>query len=414
MRRMRSLRRLMVFLAVATAVPAFGQQSDFKAVLGGSQFPLLLHLKDLNGDWRRMSVGGQADAGVLLGMFGAMMDAAMGAAGGAYYTKGDSVKIGEETYLVAYRVQTNATNIATLMRSDTPPRPPKLTPETPLSLCLLNLRGIGSLTDIREFNMDQELAESARVQGEETQVSTVSNLKQVAMSLLMYTEDYDEVLPPMKNPETAQVALIPYVKSESLFLQPDTHQPLQPNPLLSYRPVAAFEAPADTPIFYEATPLDRGGSRTRAVAYLDGHVTRVPETDWQIADQQIRQGIQACASSLDNLARLDAALLKYAGAHRGALPSMKDAAALKKALAPAATGDAAAIFVHPYTHEPYAPNPLLSGKRIATLKEPAETITLFEANIAYDGTRGVAFLDGHAKRFTEAQWEQLRLKAKIP
>src|SRR5262249_24697558 len=140
----------------------------------------------------------------------------------------------------------------------------------------------------------------------------------------------------------------------------------------------------------------------------------IPESEWEVAAQQIRQGIQACKTSMDNLKHLDDAVLKYAAGHRGTLPPMREAVVLKKALAPTATGDAAAIFVHPYTHEPYAPNPPPWGKRIASFKAPAETITLFEASIAYDGTRCVAFLDGHAKQCTEAQWQQLRVKAKIP
>jgi hypothetical protein len=45
---------------------------------------------------------------------------------------------------------------------------------------------------------------------------------------------------------------------------------------------------------------------------------------------------------------------------------------------------------------------------------PFETVVLYEARPAADGTRGLMFSDGHAKRVTEAEWPELKRISKIP
>src|SRR5262245_36109615 len=44
-----------LFLALAS--PALGQNTDFQQLLSGKEFPLTLKFADLNGDWRRLSIG---------------------------------------------------------------------------------------------------------------------------------------------------------------------------------------------------------------------------------------------------------------------------------------------------------------------------------------------------------------------
>lgn len=58
-----------------------------------------------------------------------------------YYTKGQTVSIGSETYIVAYSLLSLAE---------------KISPELPLNLSLLNLKTIGSISNIRAFETVSE------------------------------------------------------------------------------------------------------------------------------------------------------------------------------------------------------------------------------------------------------------------
>jgi hypothetical protein len=191
-----------VALCLTLAAPALGQGMDFQQLLSGKEFPNTLKFKDLNGDWRHLSIGtteaakgglgdlfGQlAQAGALSGKSKGKDDAASAALGlsllgglfggggdsekPVYYTKGQTVTVGSETFLLAYRYQKPALNLAQLaVESDKSGKDPdfsklaaegKLTPDSSLMLSLINIKSITTLNDIRPFDMDQEIAESAK------------------------------------------------------------------------------------------------------------------------------------------------------------------------------------------------------------------------------------------------------------
>jgi hypothetical protein len=143
-----------------------GTGTDLSSVLSGSStLPLSLTLGQLNSQWRRMTITGTFD----LGSVTQTLTSLLGSAGiGVYYTQGQTVSVGQTTYLVAYRTQPNVLNVAGLIQaiqtaqaSGKPPAAERLTAQTPLSLALLNLQTSGSLTDIRPFDLSRELADSA-------------------------------------------------------------------------------------------------------------------------------------------------------------------------------------------------------------------------------------------------------------
>jgi hypothetical protein len=96
----------------------------------------------------------------------------------------------------------------------------------------------------------------------------LSNLKQIDLGLLMYIQDYDGTLPPMKTMAKTQVLLNPYIKNPSIFTCPATSTAYKLNSALSGKKQAAISAPATTPTFWDAKPHADGKYR---VAYLDGH-----------------------------------------------------------------------------------------------------------------------------------------------
>ena len=118
----------------------------------------------------------------------------------------------------------------------------------------------------------------ARAREKARQASCASNLRQLGLGMLMYVQDYDEVLPPLKTIEAAQGALSPYVRDESIFTQPDTDEPYMTNPILSGKKMAHITNAADMILFYEAKPAKDG---TIGAAFLDGHAKRLTAEEWE-------------------------------------------------------------------------------------------------------------------------------------
>lgn len=267
--------------ALLAAAPALGQSSaptpsgSFAAAFSGASRPLSLTLQDLDGSWRVFSLSGAGDSSGQVQIYLALLT---GGAQTTYYTKGETVTLGGEAYLVAYRQKLTVDYIALLKGDEVqPPSPPKLTPSTALSLSLLNLRSVGSLNDIQPFSLQAALNPPSPP-APDPKEATVSDMKQLGLAFIQYTQDYDEKLPPMKTAAAAKTALFPYAKSDSVFEQPQTHALFQPNTSLSGRSLATFNDPASMVIYYEAAPEDDG---QRAVLFLDGHVKRMADADWQ-------------------------------------------------------------------------------------------------------------------------------------
>ncbi len=92
---------------------------------------------------------------------------------------------------------------------------------------------------------------------------TISNAKQLGLALIMYSQDYDDRLPP--SGDSVKNALLPYLKNESLFQNPATGGD---EFVFSYDggPLNSLSDPSRTLMGFLNGP---GG---RAVIYADGHV----------------------------------------------------------------------------------------------------------------------------------------------
>ncbi|PSB43804.1 hypothetical protein [Chamaesiphon polymorphus] len=107
---------------------------SFADILKGNSIPTSIRLRELTPEWRAMSTNGQLEIGnfqAFVSLFGG------GAFANNYYTKGQTVTIGSETYIVAYSMLSLADRVA---------------PDMQLNLSLLNLKTIGSMSNIRAFN----------------------------------------------------------------------------------------------------------------------------------------------------------------------------------------------------------------------------------------------------------------------
>lgn len=190
------------------------QKTDFSGLLANKDVPFSLKLKDLNSDWRRMKYTGLVMAGSgmegfasMLGNLGplmqmgmmselgkpggkgngggaggmdAMMPAVMSMLGGmfggggdpVYYTKGQTVEMGTETFIVAYRHKKPETNFMQMMMEAGKPgggKEPdmakmmdagKLSADSDLSVTLINSKSVGMMHDLRQFDMQKEIEEA--------------------------------------------------------------------------------------------------------------------------------------------------------------------------------------------------------------------------------------------------------------
>lgn len=272
---MRQLVAAVMLLAVILACGTLCQAAELKALLSGEQYPLALQMKDLDGQWRRLSAGGGAEAGGLSQVYAAMF----GGAGAVYYTKGETVSVGSETYLIAYTRRTRPVDYVTIMQRGPGAMPAEeVTAESSLSLSLLNLRTTGSLVDIRPFDLQQELAAHQEMFQETVSHDSLSNLKNLALALQMFLADNDDVMPDMTDTAAVLAELEEYVKNDDVFFHPDTGQPYGVNAALSGNRLVEFEDISSIAVFYETVAA---GDGRRGVAFLDGHAARVTEAEWQ-------------------------------------------------------------------------------------------------------------------------------------
>jgi hypothetical protein len=170
---------LIPFAWIATilllAQPVSSRAGDLGALMGGKKYPLSLRLAELGKDWRRFTLhtAGNASGNVSVsvtgggGTSGSSQNNIADLSGSKLYlTKGQTVSAHRQVYLVAYRMPGSGLDFPALIQAlatKTAPQVTTLTPETELPLSLLDVRNMGSLDDIRAFNLQREIAESEKV-----------------------------------------------------------------------------------------------------------------------------------------------------------------------------------------------------------------------------------------------------------
>jgi len=116
--------------------------------------------------------------------------------------------------------------------------------------------------------------------------------------------------------------------------------------------------------------------------------------------------VEAEDDSRSNLQQLGMALLIYLADHDDTFPDLSDMGAARDALRGYVKSDE--VFVHPRTKEPYGVNSTLSGKRFADVEDPVEMVVFYETAAGEDGSRDVAFGDGHVAHVSADRWEEIK------
>ena len=109
-----------------------------------------------------------------------------------------------------------------------------------------------------------------------TQTVSLSNSKQIALSLIMYCGDYDDVMPYAQSTGAVVKATYPYAKNLDIWWTSDGRRFLF-NMSLSGVSMTSIENPAETILVYADKPNANGN---REVAFTDGHAKSLNTTEW--------------------------------------------------------------------------------------------------------------------------------------
>ena len=204
-----------------------------------------------------------------------------------YYTQGHQVTIGSTPYLIAYTLPSAPINYADLIRmqrSNTPPSPMPLTPDTKLTLSLLNVQTLPGLIDVEALNLQEvtsesnnQIAAASQPSPEDIQTTALSNARQLMLGVIMYVQD-NKKYPKIAGAADFKKAIYPYIKSNQVFNDPETNTPFLVNTSLSGRAPAAFKHPETMVYLYSAKPNALGN---RIVGFLDGHAKILTESQYQ-------------------------------------------------------------------------------------------------------------------------------------
>jgi prepilin-type processing-associated H-X9-DG protein len=263
-------------LILATVKPAFSQEANLPQLLAGKSVPLSITAKDLNTSYRRVVINDQSQLSNIQSLW---ITAKTGVDLNLFFTKGETVNMSGETYLIAYKPQNMVDPLALINDGhggeDTPTGPKKLRPNTSLALSLLNLRSIGSLTDIRPFDTKLD------VEGpQEINAATVRTLERLGRDVRTWVVTRGQgSFPYLGSTVTPQLirSMYPQVHDRREWQHPTTNQFFRPNPLLSRKRIAEIGNRKYVYMFTEAVPASDG---LRAVLFVDGHVERVTADRW--------------------------------------------------------------------------------------------------------------------------------------
>lgn len=305
MKVVRGVRWMVVAALCAPHAAAVAQQTvvsleSFMELFDQSKIVQSMKPADIPDGFRAVKIKVPGDAGIgdmfggMFGLMGFAMRSGGGGEGGeqeqqmqllsvldASWTKGDAVTLGGETYLVTYRMDLGLAEMAA-----------EKMPEIELRLHLVNWKSISMISPMPHVTKQRliDLSKSGGASPAEApgdgKAATISNAKQIGLAMLMYSADWDDVLPYPQSTKAVQFVTQPYVKNLDIW---KTHNPnagqFQFNMALGGVLTTSVENPNEVPVFYESITWPDG---TRVVVYLDGHVRAIDRAEWDGLQQYLR------------------------------------------------------------------------------------------------------------------------------
>jgi hypothetical protein len=254
----------LVALAFSTlSTSGWGQEVTLTDLLTGKTVPLVMPLKALATGWVQATVRTIAEPDPGVERAGSGVPPAS-----VVFTKGQTVSVDGEKYLIAYTISRQTPLIGADTEAATATL---LTPETPVSLALLKLRAIGSLQELRPFDLTQATVKGTRELAARTQ--STANLRELAVAVVAYAKAHEQLLPEAM----AWVDAIKGSTDATRFTQPTTDAEYAMNPLVSGKKLGDLADAAQTILFYEPIPWSDG---SRSVVSLDGQTASLSAARW--------------------------------------------------------------------------------------------------------------------------------------
>ncbi|MHB9131070.1 MAG: hypothetical protein ACYDBB_08280 [Armatimonadota bacterium] len=277
---------LAVMIMLLATLPVAAADITLSDLLSGKIAPLHLQLKELDAGWCRFSLSDSSSS-----MLNLMLLRHSGGPGAdllgqqaVYYAKGQTIVIREGAFLLAYTPKKKLPQPADLQAMANGPRPPDpLTPDTQLGLTLLDLHRIGSIHELRPFDLKREIRNAYRRPLKDINNESLMRLRLLVTAMSMYSQEHADKLPPMQDAAEYKAALLPYVNNEALFVHPDTEEPYQLNATLSALVESDIKDSDKMVVIFEASPSPDG---TRGVVFLNGSVQRVNDEEWSALRKQ--------------------------------------------------------------------------------------------------------------------------------
>ena len=108
-----------------------------------------------------------------------------------------------------------------------------------------------------------------------------SHMRQLSLAAMMFGQDHNDRFPDMSTPASIERDLMPYAHSKNTFTCPAGHV-YYGNPAMSGKSMSQINSPATEVLFYESDNAHLEGSN---VAYADGHIKWLRESQWEALKQ---------------------------------------------------------------------------------------------------------------------------------
>jgi prepilin-type processing-associated H-X9-DG protein len=207
-------------------------------------------------------------------------------------------------------------------------------------------------------------------------------LKEAVQGVMAYTQDYDEVFPPMKDPVVFKKILLPYTRDSRVFTCPETNLPYAFNTKLSGVTLASV-SDRDQVVVARDAKAHTDGNIT--VGYLDGRI--------MYGGAVLPNNEAAC---LSNVKMLTLATIMYAQDYDEVLPPMNNYQTFRTVIYPYIGSNWP--FHCPATGLEYTINSALSGVSLSKINNPSSTLLLQDTQPHANGQSTYGYVDGHAER----------------
>lgn|GEM_PF-4411061 len=199
---------------------------------------------------------------------------------GAFWTDGTTVNLSGSKYFVGYQVVPNAHLILAEMNPLSSPRSGPLF-SSELNLVLVQISQVVEIIprpDLTKEKWLQLLDSKPKFSSFATEALALSNIKQLTIAALLYSEDNDDILPQASDSTAVLSKLYPYTKSKELSksLNPAGGQ-IRYNIHLSGVLDTTVNDPSKTPMFWDSNAWPDG---RMLIAFLDGHAQFMSQSKW--------------------------------------------------------------------------------------------------------------------------------------